>query len=152
MATISEISAALEPVVIALGLDLDDVELSKAGSRRVLEVIVDAEGGVDLDAVALASRAVSDFLDASTIMGETPYVLEVSSRGLSRPLIKPIHWSRNVGRLVKVSGDSVNATGRIVSFEDPKVILNVKGQMRTFDIATIAKAFIEVEFNRKDAE
>jgi len=152
MTAISDITSALEPIVAALGIDIDDIELSKAGNRRILEVFVDADGGVDLDKVTEASRAISEFLDASNVMGDAPYVLEVSSRGISRPLTKPVHWARNVGRLVTVSGDSVNASGRIVAFENPQVTLNVKGQMRKFDIGAISKAFIDVEFNRKDDE
>ena len=60
--------------------------------------------GVTLDDIAEVSRAVSDVLDANDDgMGRTPYVLEVTSPGVDRPLTEHRHWRRNVGRLVKVT-------------------------------------------------
>jgi ribosome maturation factor RimP len=107
---------------------------------------------VDLDVVAAVSRAISEHLDASTIMGQLPYLLEVGSRGVGRPLTKPAHWSRNVGRLVRVVGDAIDATGRIVAFNDPQVTLDVEGTELVVDFTTISRAMIEVEFNRKATE
>jgi len=147
-----ELIAELEPVVAQFGLDLDELRLTKAGKRRVLEVVVDSDSGVDLDVVAALSRAISEHLDASTIMGQLPYLLEVGSRGVGRPLTKPAHWSRNIGRLVHVVGDAVDVTGRIVAFDEPQVTLEVEGVERIVDFTTISRAMIEVEFNRKSAQ
>lgn len=147
-----ELFAELEPVVARFDLDLDELRLTKAGKRRVLEVVLDGDGGVDLDVVAAVSRAISEHLDESTIMGEMPYLLEVGSRGVGRPLTKPAHWSRNIGRLVKVAGDAIDVTGRIVAFDDPSVTLDVNGTERIVDFTTISRAMIEVEFNRKGQE
>mgnify|MGYP006269072549 CR=1 FL=1 len=143
-----EISRVLE----RLGVELDDLTISKAGSRRVLDVVVDSDDAIDLDRLAEISRAVSEFLDESDLMGTAPYVMEVGTRGIGRPLTKPAHWRRNVGRLVKVAGDSVDAVGRISEFNEPNVTLNIKGQMRTFDISTISRAVIEVDFSRKEGD
>jgi ribosome maturation factor RimP len=85
-------------------------------------------------------------------MGERPYLLEVSSRGVTRPLSKPAHWRRNIGRLVEVRGDAVNATGRIVEFADPIVTLDVDGKTKDIDINSISKAEIQVEFKKLDKE
>ena len=74
---------------------------AKAGRRSVVRVIVDSDGGVDLDAVADVSKAVSDALDEADPLGEQPYVLEVTSPGVDRPLTEPRHWRRNIGRKVK---------------------------------------------------
>jgi ribosome maturation factor RimP len=147
-----ELIAELEPVVAQFGLDLDELRLTKAGKRRVLEVVLDGDNGVDLDVVAAVSRAISEHLDASTIMGQLPYLLEVGSRGVGRPLTKPAHWSRNVGRMVHVVGDAIDVTGRIVAFRDPQVTLDVEGSERVVDFTTISRALIEVEFNRKATE
>jgi ribosome maturation factor RimP len=147
-----ELSAELEPVVAQFGLDLDELRLTKAGKRRVLEVVLDGDNGVDLDVVAAVSRAISEHLDESTIMGQLPYLLEVGSRGVGRPLTKAAHWSRNIGRLVHVVGDAIDVTGRIVAFDDPQVTLDVVGTEKVFDFSTISRAMIEVEFNRKAAD
>ena len=94
----------LAPVVADTGYDLEDVTVTSAGRRSLVRVIVDADGGVDLDAVADVSRAVSDALDADAATPDFagPYVLEVSSPGVDRPLTEPRHWRRAVGRLVQV--------------------------------------------------
>ena len=92
--------ALLAPVVEGLGLDLEDVEVTAAGRRRRVCVVVDRDGGIDLDAVADVSKSVSDVLDASDALGSAPYVLEVTSPGVDRPLTQPRHWRRARGRLV----------------------------------------------------
>ena len=103
----------------ALGLDVEAVELTPAGKRRILRIAVDGDNGVTLDDVADATRTVSEVLDASDVMGEMPYTLEVTSRGVDRPLTLPRHWRRNADRLVKVTTtDGETVTGRIVDHSD----------------------------------
>ncbi|MBK9178897.1 MAG: ribosome maturation factor RimP [Acidimicrobiales bacterium] len=87
----------IEPVIAGLGLDLYDLE-SGGGLVRVL---VDRPGGVDLDALSAATRAVSGALDAADpIAGR--YTLEVSSPGLERPLRTPAHFEQALGATVAV--------------------------------------------------
>ncbi|MBA2953376.1 ribosome maturation factor RimP [Nocardioides sp. MAH-18] len=137
----------------ALGLDIEAVEITPAGKRRVLRVAVDRDGGVTLDDVADATREVNRVLDGSEVMGEQPYTLEVTSRGVDRPLTLPRHWRRNEGRLVKVTfadGDSV--TGRLVGSDDAAATLEVDGARREVAYGDVAKALVQVEFNRAAAE
>ena len=118
-----------------LGLDVEAVELTPAGKRRVLRVAVDKDGGVTLDDVAAATRTVSEVLDESDAMGEQPYTLEVTSRGVDRPLTLPRHWRRNADRLVKVTltdGDAV--TGRVGASDESAVTLDVDGDARAIDL------------------
>jgi ribosome maturation factor RimP len=134
----------------AIGLDVVAVELTPAGKRRVLRIAVDADDGVTLDDVAGATKTVSEVLDASDVMGEQPYTLEVTSRGVDRPLTLPRHWRRNTDRLVKVTttdGDTV--TGRILRSDDEAATLDVEGTLREVRYAEVAKALVQVEFNRK---
>ena len=105
----------------SLGLDLEAVDLSNAGKRRVLRVAIDKDGGVTMDDIADATREVSRVLDETDAMGQQAYTLEVSSPGVDRPLTLPRHWRRNTGRLVKVvldEGDPV--TGRITETDDDR--------------------------------
>jgi ribosome maturation factor RimP len=107
-----------EPVVHALGMDLESVKVTTAGRRRLLRMVVDSDGGVSLDDAALASRELSVKLDASDVMGDLPYTLEVSSPGVDRPLTEPRHWQRAVGRLVRVppaagAGQAKSAAGHV---------------------------------------
>jgi ribosome maturation factor RimP len=137
----------------ALGLDVEAVELTPAGKRRILRIAVDGDDGVTLDDVADATKTVSRVLDESDVMGEQPYTLEVTSRGVDRPLTLPRHWRRNTTRLVKVTttdGDTV--TGRIVGSGDDAATLDVDGSRREVAYAEVAKALVQVEFNRKTAD
>src|SRR3546814_1875458 len=95
-ATRDRIEAELTDPLAALGLDVEAVEITPAGKRRVLRVAVDKDGGVNLDDVAEATREIERVLDEeSDVMGEHPYTLEVTSRGVDRPLTLPRHWRRD---------------------------------------------------------
>ncbi|MFD3545132.1 ribosome maturation factor RimP [Streptomyces sp. NPDC058655] len=154
--------ALLEPLVAAKGLDLEDIELSKAGKRRMLRIIVDSDEGVELDACAELSREISDQLDESDAMGDDEYVLEVSSPGADRPLTEHRHYVRAIGRLVKfqLSGEGEKGAGelvaRILDVDDEGLDLEVPGvkgrkaTARRIAFTDIAKARVEIEFNRKD--
>jgi ribosome maturation factor RimP len=147
--TRERIEAELGDPLRALGLDIEAVEVTPAGKRRILRVAVDKDGGVPLDEVAEATREVNRVLDASDVMGEQPYTLEVTSRGVDRPLTLPRHWRRNAGRLVKVAfADGRSVTGRIGESTDAEVTLEVEGVRQQVAYAEVAKALVQVEFNR----
>jgi len=100
--------------------------------------------------VAAATREVSRVLDDSDVMGEQPYTLEVTSRGVDRPLTRPRHWRRNLDRLVKVTlDDGAALEGRIVAASDDSVSLDVSGTPREVSYAQVTKALVQIEFNRK---
>ena len=137
----------------ALGFDLEAVELTPAGKRRLLRLAVDRDGGVTLDDIAEVTRQVSQAIDDADAMGEAPYTLEVTSRGVDSPLTMPRHWRRSRDRLVKVTttgGETL--TGRIGESDDDEVHLDVSGQQRQLGYGEVAKALVQVEFNRKDTE
>lgn len=148
--TPARLTALLEEPLAGLGLDLEAVELSSAGKRSVLRIAVDQDGGTSMDDIADATRLVSELLDNSDVMGETPYTLEVSSPGVDRPLTLPRHWRRNVERLVKATlADGETFTGRIVRNDDETVVLRTDDKAktdRTVAFADISKAKIEIEF------
>ena len=144
------IEQELATPLAALGLDVEAVELTAAGKRSVLRIAVDGDQGVTLDDIADATREVSEVLDASDVMGEQAYTLEVTSRGVDRPLTLPRHWRRNATRLVKVTTtDGETVTGRILSSDEDTVTIDVDGTQREVGYADVAKALVQVEFNRK---
>ncbi|MER5728464.1 ribosome maturation factor RimP [Streptomyces sp. NPDC002138] len=153
--------ALLEPLVAAQDLDLEEIEMSKAGKRRMLRIIVDSDEGVELDTCAELSRVVSEALDESDVMGDDEYVLEVSSPGADRPLTEHRHYVRAIGRLAKfqlvAEGDKgEELIARILDVDDEGMDLEVPGvkgrkaTARRIAFADIAKARVEIEFNRKD--
>lgn len=141
------LTAVLAPSVEALGLDLEAVDLTRAGKRSVLRVAVDRDGGVDMDAIADATRAVSAVLDGSDLMGKQPYTLEVSSPGVDRPLTLPRHWRRNAGRLVTVTfAGRESLTGRIAASDEDGATLEIDGHEVRVAYAEVAKAKVQIEF------
>ena len=152
----SQIAGVLTPILAQFGLELEALEIIPAGKRRVLRLVVDGDGpqgtGPLLDDIAEASKAASAALDRADVTGSASYVLEVTSRGVSRPLELPRHWRRNAGRLVAVrlsEGDTI--TGRIVSNSEDGVRLDADGETREVRFADVDRALVQVELNRRSA-
>ena len=147
-----DLLAVLEKPLATSGLDLEGVEISQAGRRSLVRVLVDQDGGVTLDDIADATREVSRVLDDTDAMGEQPYTLEVTSPGTDRPLVHPRHWRRNRGRLVTVSlTDGRAVTGRITDSDETRAVVDDGGQRHELAYADVAKAKIQIEFNRKES-
>jgi ribosome maturation factor RimP len=98
-----------------LGLVVEDLAVTPAGKRRLVRIWLDRDlaglepgdqtSAIDplsLDEVADATRVISAALDASDALGDAPYVLEVGSAGVDRPLTEPRHFRRNVTRLIEI--------------------------------------------------
>ncbi len=148
---------ALTPVVEALGLEVDRFETAAAGKRTVVKVFLDGEGadgrGPSLDEIAAATRAISVALDGNPAVGNGPYVLEVSSRGVGRPLTEPKHFRRNTGRLVAFKlTDGTKPVGRLIEVGAEGVHVDVEGHMREVPYADITKAVVQVELNKLPAD
>ena len=141
----------LAPTAAEHGHHLEDDVVTPAGKRRLLRVIVDRDGGVELDAVAEVSTAVAKVLDDTDAMGGAPYVLEVTSPGVDRPLTEPRHWRRAAGRLVKAAlADGASVEGRVLATDDAGVTLDVDGASRHLAWSDLGTGRVQVEFNRKD--
>jgi ribosome maturation factor RimP len=161
-AAADRLHALLEPAIAELGYDLEAVRVSQVAKRRRVEVVVDGESGVSMDAVADVARVVSDKLDGaegSAVMGDQAYMLEVTSPGVDRPLTLPKHWRRAKSRLVKaVLTDGGTVTGRVLDSDEDGVLLEVPGKkkgtvaQRRLSFAEVAKARMEVDFSRRDDE
>jgi ribosome maturation factor RimP len=104
MVDVDTIAQTLAPALAEQSLELYDVEVTGTGRARILRVMVDREGGVDLEAIADATRVVSPLLDAAPLDAVIagPYALEVSSPGLERPLRTPAHYEGAVGETISV--------------------------------------------------
>jgi ribosome maturation factor RimP len=152
-----------------LGLSVEDLAVTPAGKRRLVRIWLDRDlSGLDsddessvveplsLDEVADATRVISAGLDASDALGEAPYVLEVGSAGVDRPLAQPRHFRRNVGRLVEIEraqdSDAGGLTGRLIAAGPTQATIVVAATKYepqttlTIPYADIARAQVQVEF------
>jgi len=149
----SRLAGLIGPVVAAAGMDLESVRASVAGRRRLLRVVVDSDHGVSLDDAAEVSRDVSAALDATDVMGDMPYTLEVSSPGVDRPLTEPRHWRRAARRLVRVKTGAGTVQGRVLAADAAGVTLDVDGAEHRFGYEDLGAGAVQVEFGRlPDAE
>jgi len=163
------LTGLLDAPLRAAGFDLEDVSVRRVGGQSVVAVTVDRDGSLDLDAIADASRIVSDALDAreSDLPGplQDAYTLEVSSRGADAPLVTPRHWQRAVGRLVEARlRDRGTVRGRVSSAGPEEAALLVEPKPHkpgakvsskaptktTVAYADVVRATIELEFTHGD--
>ncbi|WUI04428.1 ribosome maturation factor RimP [Spirillospora sp. NBC_00431] len=127
----AELTTLLAPAVDAAGFDLEEVDVRPAGRRRLVRIVVDGDHGVGLDDIASISETASELLDTTDVMGTSPYVLEVTSPGVDRPLTEPRHWRRAVGRLVVAPlADGGQVEGRVVAADDETVEIDVVQKRR----------------------
>lgn len=167
-----DVHTAAAAALAAAGLDavVESVTITPAGRRRVARIALDralhdAQPGVgadpvrslDLDEVAEATRAVGEALDRDDVMGEQPYTLEVTTPGTDRPLTEPVHYRRNVGRLVSLTTGDGPVLGRVVATGPDTLLIEVAGvkgrpaRRAEIPFAEITKGAVEVEFTRPAA-
>ena len=146
------LAEALEPLLADREVDLEDVVVSRAGKRTLVRIVVDKDGGIDLDGIASLNEAIGDAIEESTLLGDGPYLLEVTSPGVDRPLTLPRHWRRNAGRLVKVTTADDTITGRILDADDEAVVIAVGDGTSRLTYDEVVRAVVQIEFNKKSAE
>ena len=128
----------IEARVEALGYELVELERSGSKTRPILRLRIDkpadaAEAGVSVEDCTRVSRDVEEFLDAREDIGER-YVLEVSSPGLERPLVKRRDFERFAGKEISVkTSHAVGDLGKRVEgvlkgiADDDRIQLEIKG-------------------------
>ncbi|WP_067853934.1 ribosome maturation factor RimP [Nocardia shimofusensis] len=165
MPTEERVSQLVAGLVERRGFDLEGVEIVGAGGRADAQtritVTVDSDGSADLDAVAELSSEISVVLDDAAVFGESPYLLEVTTPGVDRPLTEPRHWRRAQGRKVRITlrpgaeppdpGGSVRFEARVGALSEETVALVLGGKRKPHRVrvplADIERAVVQVEFS-----
>jgi ribosome maturation factor RimP len=125
--SVDTLASAISPELESLGLELFDVQLTGSGRSRVLQILVDRDGGVDLEAITAATERISPVLDGlDTVPG--PFSLEVSSPGLERTLRRPDHFRRAIGETISVksrdeNGEISRVRGTLAGADDLAITL-----------------------------
>ena len=126
--TLDAVRDLAEAVAERRALRLWDVEMAGQPGRSIVRVLVDREGGIDLDTVAQVSEEISRGLDLKDPI-DGRYTLEVSSPGVERALKVPEHFRVSVGQKVVVKtkerlvGDSHRIEGEISKADDDGVTM-----------------------------
>lgn len=140
--------ALLQPIAVAQGVEIYDVEYVKEGSEYYLRAYIDKEEGVNIVDCENVSRALSDALDREDFIPDA-YILEVSSPGLGRTLKKDRHLAHSIGQEVEIKlykplEGIKEFSGVLKSFDRDDIVITEDAGDRTFardDIAVIRLAF-----------
>jgi ribosome maturation factor RimP len=147
-----DISGRAAKVAESHGLELVDVELFRAGKRRVLRIYIGKREGVSVDDCANVSRELGTLLDADNVMQDETYVLEVSSPGLDRPFKTLKDYRRNVGRFVRATlrepveglGPKKLVVGKLEDVGEDSITLDTDGTSRSIPLGLIVQAKVEI--------
>lgn len=146
---LEKIREAAERVARSEGLEVVDVEW-KVGKQRFLRVDIDKPGGVSHRDCEAMSHQLGAILDVEELVPGPAYILEVSSPGMDRKLVKAADFERFIGRLAKISlaepvENSKFFEGRLAGCLDGMVQLEVEGRRLALPLAGIRKAQLVVE-------
>ena len=133
------------------GYEIEDVVIDTAARPPRITVVADGDEPLDLDSVAALSRSASEALDR---IDTPPYVLEVTSPGVDRPLTTEKHYRRARGRKVELTlSDGSQLIGRLGEIRGGTVRLVVREgakanfSIRELPLEGITKAVVQVEFS-----
>lgn len=148
---VADVVAGVDP-----SLSVYDVETTGSGGTATLRVLVDREGGVDLDALTDTTRALEAAFGEDADL-RTRYALEVSSPGLERPLRTAAHFTAAVGSTVTVKtfapvDGARRFDGTLTEADDDGCTLDVNGTSQHLAYDAIAKARTTFEWERGDKQ
>ena len=140
------------PFIKDNGLELIDIDFEKEGSDHYLRVYIDKPGGVTIDDCENVSRSFNEVLDREAYIDQ-PYIFEVSSPGLTRPLKKEKDFERSLGkkidiRLYQKKDGLQEYSGILKDYDNSEVTVTIEdtGEEKTFDrkkISLIRLAYVE---------
>jgi ribosome maturation factor RimP len=152
-ATVTRVWELAAPLVEGEGMEIVDIDFRHEGSRggRVLRLYLDKEGGPNVDDLSRVSRQLSELLDAQDTV-EGAYTLEVSSPGINRPLKKPDHFARFIGKRIRVrTRDLIDGRrsflGILGQVADDSVILTHEGKRYQIPFSMIEKSNYEHDWS-----
>lgn len=141
----SDLHKELVPHIHETGLIIEEVEIRKAGRRLLVQITLDSEANLNLDEIATASRKIDQTIESENLLGDHAFTLEVSSRGIDRPLTHIRHFRKNIGRNVEVHLAEEVFTDRITAVEGKEITFESHGKVTLEDIKN---AVVQVEFKK----
>lgn len=146
-----KIKEIVEIPILKRNMELVDLEWRREKRGWVLRIFIDKPGGVTVEDCAKISNIVGEILDKEDIIHHS-YILEVSSPGIERPLVKKEDYERFKGEKAKiilktpVSGRK-NFTGIILGIKGDLIQMEVEGKIWEFSLDNIKKANLQPEIS-----
>ena len=146
---VDRVRAMIHPIVLNEGMEVVDIEYRRESGGWVLRLILDKEGAITLDDCTRVSQEVGRSLDVEEVI-QTPYALEVSSPGLTRPLKTEKDFMKYRHRLVKVKTvDPIQNRrqfkGKLLGVSENGVEIEVEGGVFQIPLSNVAKANLEID-------
>lgn len=144
------LASLIEPVAVAMGLELWGVEYFARSTTSLLRVYIDREDGVDIEDCKQFSRQLGSVLDVEDpIHGE--YTLEVSSPGLDRPLYSLAQYGKYLGETIDLKlrlpfEGRRKFKGALKAIEAGEVVMVVDDHEYLFPFESIEKARLVPRF------
>ena len=147
---VGRVRAIADPLLMNEGMELVEVDYRREARGWVLRLTIDKEGGVTVDDCGRVSQEVGRELDVEDLIS-APYVLEVSSPGLTRPLKSEKDFIKHCNRLIKLrTVDPINSRqqfkGKLLGVSNNQIELEMEEGIVQIPLAKIAKANLEIEF------
>jgi ribosome maturation factor RimP len=103
-----------------------DVQVIEKGPKPQVKILIDADGGLNIDTCAMLSRHVGEEIEAKELLTDA-YILEVSSPGLDFPLNSRRQYLKNIGRNLKILLlDGTESEGELLSVDQSAIQIGVK--------------------------
>ena len=134
-----------EPVVVAEGMELVDVEYRMERGGWILRLYVDKDGGITVNDCSNISGQVGQLIEVNDLILHQ-YILEVSSPGLNRPLKKERDFVKHKGKLLRLKlrdpiGKQRIFSGRLLDCKEGKIKIDTGSDVVSLTFNNIIKAF-----------
>ena len=149
---IEKCNQSVVPVIEKMGYDVLEVEYAKKVDGMKLTFFIDKPEGITLDDCEKVNNAITDLLDEINVSDDAPYILNVSSAGLDRPIKNQKDFNRNKGKQVEIKlyvpyNKQKLYTGALIGFDEKGyTIKNDKGEELFFEKDKVALCSPVIEF------
>jgi ribosome maturation factor RimP len=146
---IDRVRAVANPILSSEAMELVEIQYRREAKGWVLRLYINGEGGVTLDDCTRVSNEVGRSLDVEDFI-PTPYTLEVSSPGLTRPLKEEKDFIRYCNRLIKVKTfnpieNRRQFKGRLLGISENKLEIESDGGILQIPLSSVARANLEFD-------
>ena len=149
-AVVGRVRELVEPLLSARQAELVELTCHPQGGRALVRFLVDTPQGIRLDELSALNQAIGAILEEHDVI-PMPYLLEVSSPGLDRPLKNQADFDRVIGRRLKVRtaapiNEKWEYSGKLLNVNEEAIVLELNsGEKLKILLSSIAHAVQEIE-------
>ncbi len=149
---IDKCNQSIVPIIENLGYDVLEVEYAKKVDGMNLTFFIDKKDGITIDDCEKVNNAITDVLDEINVSDDAPYILNVSSAGLDRPIKNYKDFLRNQNKQVEIKlyvpqNKQKLFTGALIGFDDNGYTIKTStGEELFFEKSKVAICTPVIEF------